>query len=70
MITEYQTHDDQPMQIVTCDGCPFKIHALGAPAVERAERVVRPDGIGRHYCPACRVRRGPGIVQIPHPEHR
>lgn len=73
MITPSQTADGQPLQIVTCDGegCPVKIHALSAPAVERAERILRPDWTGRHYCPACQVRRGPGIAErpCPDPEH-
>lgn len=71
MITPAQTTDGQPMQIVSCDGdgCNVAIHALGAPAVARAEVILRPEG-EHHYCPGCSVRRGPGLVQIPHPEHR
>ena len=71
MITTHETRDGRTVQIVTCDGeaCPARAGALGPDAVRRAERILRPDGHGRHYCPACRVRLSGGIVQIPHPEH-
>lgn len=34
--------------------------------------LLRHDGAGRHYCPACVVRRGASIAEVPcpHPEHR
>ena len=74
MITEYQTDDGHTVKTIACDtvGCPIRINALGAAAVAKAEDIIRPDWLGRHYCPACQVRRGPGIAErpCPDPEHR
>lgn len=70
MNTPTSTADGQPLQILSCDGdqCAVKIHALGAPAVAKAEGILRLDWTGRHYCPACQVRRGPGVAERPCPD--
>lgn len=72
VIIRPDTVSDRELYTVHCDaaGCSAALSAASPKGVERIERdLIRHDGAGRHYCPACQVRRGPAIVQIPHPEH-
>ena len=73
VIRHPDTASGRELYTVHCDteGCAAAAAAATPEGVERIERdLIRHDGAGRHYCPACVERRGPGIVQIPHPEHR
>ena len=74
-----ETMSGEPMTTVSCDGigCSIRIHVVWRdpskePDLSKAERILQPDWLGRHYCPACQVRRGPGIAErpCPDPEHR
>jgi hypothetical protein len=75
VITRPDAVSGRELYTVHCDtdGCTAALSAKDLRGVARIERdLLRHDGAGRHYCPACVVRRGPGIAErpCPHPGHR